>query len=689
MKKTTILLLSALLALGISACNRKPNSNPTSSEETSEEGSSTPTSSETEGYTVRFETNGGTPVADMVGVTRIETAPVTTRDGYEFIAWYRSAAFLTKANFPMNVTKDMTLYAKWEQIESTPDGLFVLESNNGLGTAKAYINVEYKDTALEVTLNVKDKTVYNSLTNTDGSLNGMNDNVELFISPISHQTVGLLQNETYKVMVVPGVNYEVRTFDYSQDGYKDSFVYSDVITTSGITATNTIRTVDDDGYRGYSATINVPYALFSLDKASAINNMALYLAMRNTDSASITKYTESDYLCAQRRNAWTHWLVNEDGSMHVRDVNTILFGDSYTDSEFYRTLSTNFAGQEFYGTGISGSKITEWYNNYRDYFERLKLHHPQKVIINLGVNDIHSGDKVGETTFNSLKNLVGKLHDEIPGVQIYWTTVCNNYFSAAMKNGVNEYVTAYNYVNDNLKTYAATLDYLNVIDLNAKINHDRSMFITDGLHLNEMGYNIFTKLIHQALGYTYTDGTVFGQAGVLETSRGYDLSHDNEATISTNGDSDQYAFVKTTDGFENFTFEVSFTAQAIKHGDSYPKMGIVVKNGEKVLFYYIEMYAQLSNRQVGYVFGENFSPNTGWNYHWGEEQLSSQIEGLSYTGNNSAKLKIVNTDGNVTLYVNDTLVFTANGALDNALPSYPGVMSFNTAFEAKNIAFTH
>ena len=689
MKKTTILLLSALLALGISACNKKPSSNPTSSEETSQEDSSTPTSSEVEGFTVRFETNGGTPVADMVGVTRIETAPVTTREGYDFVAWYRNASFLTKAIFPMNVTRDITLYAKWEQTEITPDGLFVLESNNGLSSAKAYIAVEYKDTVLSVTLNVKDKTIYNSFTNGDGSLNGMNDNVELFVSPISHQTVGLLQNETYKVMVVPGVNYEVRTFDYSQDGYKGSFVYSDAITTSGITATNTIRTIEVDEYRGYTATINVPYDLFSMNKASAINNLSLYLAMRNTDTASITNYAESDYLYAQRRNAWTHWLVNEDGSMHVRDVNTILLGDSYTDSQFYRTLNSNFVGNEFYGSGISGSKVSEWYNNYLGYFDRISLRHPQKLVINLGVNDIHAGDKSGETTFHSIQALISKLRTELPSVEIYWTTICNNYFSAAMKNGVNEYATAYNYVNENLKTYAATLDYLNVIDLNAKINRDRSMFISDGLHLNEMGYNIFTKLISQTLGYSYTDGTLFGQAGVLETSRGYDLSHDNEGTVSTNGDSDQYAFVKTTDGFSNFTFELSFTAQAIKHGDSYPKMGIVVKNGEKVLFYYIEMYAQLSNRQVGYVFGENYSPNTGWNYHWGTEHLSSQIEGLSYTGTNSAKLKLVNTDGNVTLYVNDALVFTANGALDSALPSYPGIMSFNTAFEAKNITFTH
>lgn len=79
-----------------------------------------------ENFTVKFVTNGGTPIADMQ-CSVIEEAPVTTREGWKFVAWYtRSSMTGSAARFPLTITQDTTLYAKWT--EDTESGEYTYES---------------------------------------------------------------------------------------------------------------------------------------------------------------------------------------------------------------------------------------------------------------------------------------------------------------------------------------------------------------------------------------------------------------------------------------------------------------------------------------------------------------------------------------------------------------------------------
>lgn len=64
-------------------------------------------------YLVKFNTNGGTPVPDFRG-TVIEEAPKSTKEGYTLAGWYtRPSLTGSAAKFPLTLTKDTTLYAKW------------------------------------------------------------------------------------------------------------------------------------------------------------------------------------------------------------------------------------------------------------------------------------------------------------------------------------------------------------------------------------------------------------------------------------------------------------------------------------------------------------------------------------------------------------------------------------------------
>ena len=75
-------------------------------------------------YTVRFDTDGGTYVSDMI-VSVIDRSPKTTKDGYEFEGWYTDKTFSNKISFPYEVTEDLTLYAKWTQSGSEKIVFFV------------------------------------------------------------------------------------------------------------------------------------------------------------------------------------------------------------------------------------------------------------------------------------------------------------------------------------------------------------------------------------------------------------------------------------------------------------------------------------------------------------------------------------------------------------------------------------
>lgn len=86
-----------------------------------------------EEYQVSFIVNGGTPVEPIV-TSKIEDEPKTSREGYTFLGWYFDESFSSKASFPLEITEDITLYAKWEK--NTYDVHFELEGGTGVSDLK-------------------------------------------------------------------------------------------------------------------------------------------------------------------------------------------------------------------------------------------------------------------------------------------------------------------------------------------------------------------------------------------------------------------------------------------------------------------------------------------------------------------------------------------------------------------------
>ena len=658
--KFAINLLSAALVLA--SCGGGESS--TSSTSTSD----TPVAT---GFTVKFDTHGGSLVEDMVNVTKIEQAPLTTWENHIFKGWYTTETYENLVEFPYVVKADQTLHAKWEL--SLGDELLAVPTS--LGTAKSYVQASYQDSYIEVKVNVIDNIIFNSFTDPQG-LNGMNDNFELFVTPDGDLPSGLKDGEMIKIMVVPGVGYEVRRFLRMELYVNPGRIYSAPLITP-ITVITKLTTESSDGFKGYSSLIKIPYSFFNKTKEDMLGKTCFYLAMRNTDgeSGDLTVYKESSYLGSEFRHVWTHLILNQNDKFVQREVDTVIFGDSYTDMDFYKSFNADYEGKHVYTRGISGTKASQWKDQM---LSNVIAHRPNQVVIHIGVNDIDDLGSSVQTTFDNIKTMVGTIHEALPNCKIHWITITNNYRFTAK-------TSEYQSLNNLMKDYANTLDWLNIIDF-ASYNKDRRInFIKDGLHLNALGYNALTKMIYETLEFNYDQGAIFGSAGPNETSRGFDLSKDNEE-ITTNGHFDQYAFVKDS-GRKSFTFEVNLTALERKHNDPFPKMGLVIKGADKMLFYYVNMLASLSGSTVGYAYLENFETINGSDFNWESEDAHTR-DGLDihYTNGSYVNLKVTYNNGAFTLSCDNTEIFTDNAPFAGE-DVYVGLLSFNTEFKAINYSF--
>ena len=115
-------------------------------------------------WTVGFNTLGGTTIED-ISITKGKSfnevgklLPKSTRDGFDFIAWYSDSNYSVLFNEDVRVTQNLTLYAKWEKKENP----VVVEK-----TALEKLQAMFAD-------DLADDGVYNNVYNIDWDIDGRN-----------------------------------------------------------------------------------------------------------------------------------------------------------------------------------------------------------------------------------------------------------------------------------------------------------------------------------------------------------------------------------------------------------------------------------------------------------------------------------------------------------------------------------
>ena len=101
-------------------------------------------------YTITYNTNGGSQIAEEKQTSLPDPLPAATKDGYEFAGWYTDADFTTIARPGQALTADTTLYAKWVEHRHTFKNEWSSNDTSHWHAATCEHTTEKKDEAAHV-----------------------------------------------------------------------------------------------------------------------------------------------------------------------------------------------------------------------------------------------------------------------------------------------------------------------------------------------------------------------------------------------------------------------------------------------------------------------------------------------------------------------------------------------------------
>lgn len=180
----------------------------------------------------------------------------------------------------------------------------------------------------------------------------------------------------------------------------------------------------------------------------------------------------------------------------IKQSNTIkalFLGDSYfelADNIEYagRNLLKKAFSKDYVNIGIGGSKFSDW----NQWIEKIKdISCVEKIVINLGFNDLHSG-KSWKSIYSDFRKLIKQIREYFPNTKILLISVihapnCQDFYE--IENIFNEKIIKMSKRNN-----------VDVYDWNMLIKQcEDNCFHGDAIHPNENGYGIFINFLKEIL----------------------------------------------------------------------------------------------------------------------------------------------------------------------------------------------
>ena len=148
-----------------------------------------------------------------------------------------------------------------------------------------------------------------------------------------------------------------------------------------------------------------------------------------------------------------------------------------------------FPGLKTLNRGFGGSQIADSLH----FVDRVVLpYRPKTIVFYAGDNDVAAGKKADEV-YADYRAFVGKVHKDLPETKILYIAIKP---SLARWNLVEEMRKA----NGLIAAFSSKDDLLEYVDIDAPMlgNDDKpreDLFLGDGLHLNETGYELWTSVL--------------------------------------------------------------------------------------------------------------------------------------------------------------------------------------------------
>ncbi len=172
----------------------------------------------------------------------------------------------------------------------------------------------------------------------------------------------------------------------------------------------------------------------------------------------------------------------------------LLAGSSTIDSKFWSTYRENLGEEKLlYNVGIGGTRVQDWLYAY----DRLIKHfEPSKVLLFVGGNNINKGDSA-EYTLQLLDDLLTKIHKDFPNADIYYALI----HPSPSSYGTGGYKSGHAELNQGMKDYAKTHDFVTVIDSEKELTRDGTpiaeYYRPDGMHMTTAGYEVWSAIVRR------------------------------------------------------------------------------------------------------------------------------------------------------------------------------------------------
>lgn len=305
-------------------------------------------------------------------------------------------------------------------------------------------------------------------------------------------------------------------FELVVDGSKITFLLDDQICYKNSRAVMTTSTPQFGASNVATATVSGLAVQVFADSAEA----QAYLATKE-QAAYVSRFqTRMDAL-------YNEYIVENNCT---NKGGTLIMGDSYMD--FWSTWETQTGLTKYedgYNVGIGGSAVKDWLLAYE---QLVKPFAAERIILNIGYNDINVWGDNGEEFTQNLKTLFETIHADFPETEIYYIYI--NPSPSVYANGAYTNWKVEEAINRS-KELVAGLDYVTGVDIFDLMttedgkNPVAAYYVSDNIHLSAAGYSVLSNHLRQVVFGMEDDQSV-------SLSTVYFTKNENgEYMLSTNG----------------------------------------------------------------------------------------------------------------------------------------------------------
>ncbi len=293
-------------------------------------------------YTVSFETNGGSAVANQtVEHGKTVTKPADpTKENFTFAGWFTDEALTAEYDFTATVTKSITLYAKWDAVAN---GFSVTFESNG-GTPVASQNVSAGGKAMLPPEPVKPGFIFTGWATSP--LGGTMWNFSHYVTE-SMTLYAIWATVADVSLDTPDPDVEIYSFNTDVYdvlvGTSDEVTFTSEIFTNIELSDTDVSVVDetgailgymnDDGINGDETADDGIYTLKKTFKADAVGNTLYHVAAKDVVSETINigyyrEYTNEDFDIANavvsNLRVVSQPFINDDYTVDVEKVEDLM-----------------------------------------------------------------------------------------------------------------------------------------------------------------------------------------------------------------------------------------------------------------------------------------------------------------------------------------------------------------------------